>query len=81
VLRATGKCQPIKRFPTGDAFLAQLNGTGAALVYSTYLGGSDNDWGGGIAVKIPEDSPTGNVPIAVRIGNATSQAGLTVSVR
>ncbi len=35
---------------TGDAFVAELNPAGSALVYSTYLGGSGNDWGYGIAV-------------------------------
>jgi hypothetical protein len=34
----------------GDAFVTKLNPTGAALVYSTYLGGSDDDEGLGIAV-------------------------------
>ncbi|MDA2929354.1 SBBP repeat-containing protein [Acidobacteria bacterium AH-259-O06] len=33
-----------------DAFVAKLNPTGSALVYSTYLGGSGNDQGLGIAV-------------------------------
>src|SRR2546422_2333041 len=34
-----------------DAFVTKLNPSGAALVYSTYLGGSDNDFGAqGIAV-------------------------------
>jgi len=33
-----------------DAFVAQLNPSGSALVYSTYLGGSDVDLGYGIAV-------------------------------
>jgi hypothetical protein len=33
-----------------DAFVAELNAAGSALVYSTYLGGSDWDWGRGIAV-------------------------------
>ena len=28
-----------------DAFVAKLNPTGSALVYSTYLGGSEADWG------------------------------------
>jgi hypothetical protein len=32
------------------AFVAKLNSTGSALVYSTYLGGSDSDSGSGIAV-------------------------------
>jgi hypothetical protein len=34
----------------GDAFVAELNPSGSALVYSTYLGGSGSDAGSGIAV-------------------------------
>jgi len=33
-----------------DAFVAKLNSTGTALVYSTYLGGSDEDYGASIAL-------------------------------
>jgi hypothetical protein len=33
-----------------DAFVVKLNATGTALVYSTYLGGSSNEFGLGIAV-------------------------------
>lgn len=33
-----------------DAFVTKLNPTGSGLLYSTYLGGSDNDYGAGIAV-------------------------------
>ncbi len=33
-----------------DAFVAKLNPTGTALVYSTYLGGSNEDYGTGIAL-------------------------------
>ena len=33
-----------------NAFVAKLNATGTALVYSTYLGGSNDDYGSGIAV-------------------------------
>jgi len=33
-----------------DAYVAKLNPTGSALVYSTYLGGSGDDFGRGIAV-------------------------------
>jgi hypothetical protein len=33
-----------------DAFVAELNPTGSALVYSTYLGGTNSDWGQSIAV-------------------------------
>ncbi len=34
----------------GDAFVTKLNASGNALVYSTYLGGSGDDGGNGIAV-------------------------------
>src|SRR6266446_8180632 len=33
-----------------DAFVTEINSSGAALVYSTYLGGSSMDWGEAIAV-------------------------------
>jgi len=33
-----------------DAFVTEINSSGSALVYSTYLGGSSMDWGNGIAV-------------------------------
>ena len=33
-----------------DAFVAKINATGSALVYSTYFGGSGDDYGQGIAV-------------------------------
>jgi hypothetical protein len=36
--------------PALDAFMAKLNAAGSALVYSTYLGGSQEDIGTGIAV-------------------------------
>ena len=42
-----------------DAFVAKLNPSGSALVYSTYLGGNDNDWGSGIALD-----GAGNVYVA-----------------
>src|SRR5215213_5779211 len=33
-----------------DAFITKLNATGSAFVYSTFIGGSNNEWGNGIAV-------------------------------
>jgi hypothetical protein len=36
---------------TEDAFVTKLNSDGSGLVYSTYLGGSGNDAGAGIAVS------------------------------
>jgi hypothetical protein len=43
---------PIQENPGGgyDAFIAQLNSTGGALVFSTYLGGGSNDWAYEIAL-------------------------------
>ena len=35
---------------TADAFVTQLDAAGSALVYSTYLGGSGNEWGSAIAL-------------------------------
>jgi photosystem II stability/assembly factor-like uncharacterized protein len=35
---------------TGDAFVTKLNAAGTALIYSTYLGGSTDDLGYGIAI-------------------------------
>ncbi len=37
-------------FWDGDAFIAKFDPSGTALIYSTYLGGSDGDSGSGIAV-------------------------------
>jgi hypothetical protein len=36
--------------PCFDAFVSKLNSTGTALLYSTYLGGSDEDYGASVAV-------------------------------
>ncbi|MEP7286068.1 MAG: SBBP repeat-containing protein [Chloroflexota bacterium] len=45
----SGAFQTLSRDPI-DVFVAKLNATGTRLVYSTYLGGSQCDKGGGIAV-------------------------------
>jgi len=34
----------------GDAFVTKINATGTAIIYSTYLGGSDTDYAFGLAV-------------------------------
>ena len=46
----TGAFQTTYGGGNGDAFVTKLNPTGTALVYSTYLGGTGNDYGYGIAV-------------------------------
>jgi hypothetical protein len=42
--------QPANGGGMSDVFVSKLNASGTALVYSTYLGGSDEDVGAGIAV-------------------------------
>lgn len=41
---------------TVDAFVSKLDPTGSFLVYSTYLGGSANDYGNGIAIDASGDA-------------------------
>lgn len=55
----------------GDAFVTKLSATGSSAVYSTYLGGSDNDRGNGIAVDA-----AGNAYV---VGNTESANFPTVS--
>lgn len=39
-----------------DAFVTKLNATGSALLYSTFLGGSENDYGTALAVDTQGDA-------------------------
>ncbi len=57
-------------FPLGDAFLSQLNAAGSALVYSTYIGGSADEFAFGLAVD-----QTG----AVYVSGSTLSANLPVT--
>ncbi|HEX5410351.1 MAG TPA: SBBP repeat-containing protein [Terriglobia bacterium] len=47
---STAVFQPAYGGGNADAFVTELNPSGAALVYSTYLGGSNTESGNGIAV-------------------------------
>jgi beta-propeller repeat-containing protein len=49
----------VGQFGDGDAFVAKLDPTGSSLVFSTYVGGSDDDRGEGIGID-----DVGNVCIA-----------------
>ena len=52
----------------GDAFITKLDAAGSGLLYSTFLGGSDNEEGKGIAVDsfdnawMPGDTRSSNFP-------------------
>ncbi len=47
---SAGSIQPIYGGGDSDVFLTKINATGSAIVYSTFLGGSADDWGLGVAV-------------------------------
>ncbi|MFB3896150.1 MAG: SBBP repeat-containing protein [bacterium] len=67
---------------TSDVFVSKLNPAGTALVYSTYLGGLDNDIGYGIAVDaagnayITGMTASTNFPITVGAFDTSFSAGI-----
>ena len=67
-------------FTNSDAFVTKLNSDGSALEYSTYLGGTDDDRGLGIAVDLEGNAyvtgSTGRIPEQVPI----APDGLPVAV-
>jgi hypothetical protein len=50
-----GTCNLVSGQPIGDAFVVKVNSSGSALVYSTFVGGSDADLAHAVAVD-----PSGN---------------------
>lgn len=69
-----------------DAFVLKLNGAGTALAYSTFLGGTGDDYGLAVAVNaageayVTGDSASGNFPVtsnALQALNGTYSAFLT----
>jgi hypothetical protein len=76
----TGPYQATYAGGLDDAFVTKLNAAGSAVIYSTYLGGSDDDWSTGIAVDTAgsayvtgytysTDFPTANALQAANAGN------------
>jgi hypothetical protein len=69
-----------------EAFVTKLNATGTALVYSTYLGGSNTDVGQGIAVDlagnayVTGDSDSLNFPTTAGAFQTVKAAGLDAFV-
>jgi hypothetical protein len=48
--------KPLQAFAgVEDVFVSKIDPAGTALVYSTFLGGSDREWPGGIAVDIERE--------------------------
>jgi hypothetical protein len=69
--------QGLNRGGGGDAFVAKLNATGSALLYSTYLGGSGADVANGIAVDAAGEAfIAGNTTSADFPTHAALQAAL-----
>ncbi len=64
-----------------DAFVAKLSADGSALVYSTFLGGSDYDLGNAIAVDsggyayVAGNSPSSNFPVTAGAFDTTYNGG------
>jgi hypothetical protein len=54
-----------------DAFLSKLNAAGSALVYSTYLGGGDNDSGEGIKVDAAGNAYLGGDTFSINFPTAS----------
>jgi Beta-propeller repeat len=68
-----------------DSFVTKLNATGTALVYSTYLGGSDDDYGLGVVVDtagnayLVGSTESGNFPMTEPF-QATNAGSLDIYV-
>ena len=82
-----GGFQPSSGLGFTDAFVAKLNPTGSALVYSSYLGGGNIDEGRGIAVDsagnayVTGNTVSTNFPTVNPIQPATSPGGKSFVVK
>jgi hypothetical protein len=63
----------------GDAFVTQLNKSGSALIYSTFLGGKGGDYAGGIALDSSGDAyiigTTGSSNFPITAGTFQTKLG------
>jgi uncharacterized protein (TIGR03437 family) len=75
-----------RQFLWGDAFAAKLSPSGASLVYSTFIGGSDHDAGMAIAVDFAGNAYVGgltastNFPITSKTAQQATWGGESTSV-
>jgi hypothetical protein len=53
--------------PGGDAFVTKLNPQGSALIYSTYLGGNQDEWGLAIGIDSAGNAYVGGVTLSLNI--------------
>jgi uncharacterized protein (TIGR03437 family) len=62
----TGKpaCNGGPWFNTGDAFVSKLNATGSQLVFSTYLGGTNDDFGMTLAIDPSQNVYVGGLTLS-----------------
>ena len=71
--------------PNYDAFVTKLNSSGTALIYSTYLGGSSQDYGYGIAVDGSGDAYivgttfSGDFPVTAGAYQTTCKPALNIA--
>jgi uncharacterized protein (TIGR03437 family) len=87
---ATGEGNPQGTYSTGvlptgasasdSTVTASIGGVAAQV---TYAGAAPYEVNGvlQVNVQIPQSTPSGNVAVQIRIGNAASQAGITLAVR
>jgi Tol biopolymer transport system component/photosystem II stability/assembly factor-like uncharacterized protein len=79
-LNATPGAFQIASGGLGDTFVTKINQAGNGVVYTTYLGGSGDDYGNGIAVDVAGNAyiagfTSGNFPTTPGAFQSTSQGG------
>ncbi|MCA1684026.1 MAG: SBBP repeat-containing protein, partial [Actinobacteria bacterium] len=82
----TGTIQPSRNGVEWDAFVTKLNPSGSALVYSTYLGGTNREWGMSIALDtagaayVAGGTTSTDFPLAGTPVQAVNKGGLDLYV-